>query len=773
MTAENDDYKGDILIVDDTLPNLQFLSNMLKEQDYYVRGAPNGQTALIMANAMPPDLILLDIRMPGMDGYEVCRKLKSDEKTQDIPIIFISALDELDSKVKGFQAGGVDYVTKPFQAEEVLARVEIHLRIRKLRQELEAAKKAAEASKKAAEAANQSKSRFLANMSHEIRTPLNAIMGFASLTLRTDLTPEQLNYLRKIRKASGSLFGVLNDILDFSKIEAGKLEIVKKRFRVEHVLEDIADMFSGQATEKGIELIIDFNPDILQTLNGDPGRLRQILINLTGNAVKFTQTGKIFITVTRIRETDNSLWLAFMVKDTGIGISEADIRDVFSPFSQVDSSTTRRYAGTGLGLAICRQLVEMMGGDILVESKPGRGSAFSFTLPFEKLKGEIKPFPVLKANDRELNPLLADDNKTGLQEELCENITDLNGARVLLAEDNDINQEVAVKLLSNAGVITDSANNGWEALEAVQQGNYDALLLDIQMPEMDGYAAAREIRKINRKIPIIAMTAHAMLGDREKCMESGMDDYISKPIEPDRLYHVLSKWIRKTDSEVIETEFRSTWSESDIAPSLIGLDVNSGLRRLKGDAVLYKKLLRKFAEKWRDLPEKMHKALAHSDTEGLRAWAHALKGVAGNLSATALQAAAVELELAVKQTDTGYPMLRAKVEKRIRQVEETLGQVLKSQERLEALEENFSDAAHVRELSLTIDEIKPVLAELSEALAARDPEAEDIMESVLKHLIHPAVEIECRELESQVRRFDFKEAHKTLRKITNIIGAWQ
>ncbi len=773
----SDDTKDDIFIVDDALPNLRLLSDMLKKEAYSVRGSPNGHTALIMINAQLPDLILLDIRMPEMDGYEVCRQLKANEKTSDIPVIFISALDHAAQKVEGFRAGCVDYISKPFKTEEVLARVKNHLSIRKFQKQIEMqniqlqqeiaerkrAEKESECSREAAEKANKIKSDFLANMFHEIRTPMNAIMGFTILTLKTDISREQRNYLRKIKKASDALLDIINDTLDFSKIEAGKLKIGEMPFRMKELLEDISDMFSSQAVQKGIRLSISLSPKVPEGLIGDPGRIRQVLVNLTSNAVKFTLTGEIAINITCAKETADDAMLSFKIRDTGIGISEADIHKIFSPFSQADASSTRKYGGTGLGLAICREIAALMGGSIQAESKSGRGSTFTFTAPLKKLRADSE-FLCYENTDH--------PEKKG---EKNEDAPCLNGTGVLVAEDNDINQEVAVSFLNDMGIMTDAVLNGKAAVEAVQKGHYDAILMDVRMPEMDGYEATRKIREYENifrplnRIPIIAMTAHAMQGDREKCLAADMNDYISKPFDQEGLYKVLARWIKtgergkRTGPCEQGVETGTELLGNDAFPPVDGVDVTSALQRLKGDTILFRKLLRNFAEKWSDIPVRMKDAMTRSETEQLRSLAHTLKGVAGNLSAFELQNAAAELEAVLQRDQARETRISAEIETNIRDMEAAWARIIQSLKHLEGSENEVSDTGNERRLS--IDELKPMLMTLSEALEAYDPDAEYLMEPLIRHLAHLDVEAERRKLEIQVAQFDFRNARETFRKI--------
>jgi signal transduction histidine kinase/ActR/RegA family two-component response regulator len=404
----------------------------------------------------------------------------------------------------------------------------------------------------AAEAANQAKSQFLANMSHEIRTPMNAIIGLSSLALSGSLPSRERDYVLKAHGAAHSLLAIINDILDFSKIEAGKLDIELVEFDLRDVLSGLADVMALKAQKKGIALQFNRPDDLPVRLIGDPARLSQVLLNLCDNAVKFTEQGQVVVSVAVESADAKAARLRFLVEDTGIGITAEQQARLFRPFEQADASTSRRYGGTGLGLVISQALVRMLGGTLTLDSTPGRGSRFGFTLAFERVQRvSTAAEEALRAGNGEQPSFAGNrDNEAhtpfGMHNAIAMHQAGLRGARVLLVEDNEINSELAQDLLERAGLIVTLARNGHEALELLEGTAFDGVLMDCQMPEMDGFEATRRIRQNPAwtNLPVIAMTANVMVGDREKALAAGMNDHIAKPIDVRRMFATLARWVR-------------------------------------------------------------------------------------------------------------------------------------------------------------------------------------------------------------------------------------
>jgi PAS domain S-box-containing protein len=805
----------------------------------------------------------LDKRKKGHSGaYEISLQ-RSDGV--NVPCLFNASpfLDE-----KGVKKGSFALVT------DITARKVAEEQVRR--------------AKEIAEEATKAKSDFLANMSHEIRTPMNAVIGMAHLALQTELTPKQADYVRKIQRSANSLLGIINDILDFSKIEAGKMHMESVDFSLDEVLDNVSTVVGVKVHEKELEFLMDTTQDVPLALVGDPLRLGQVLINLCNNAVKFTEEGEIVISTKLLEKQDEWVMLQFSVRDTGVGLTEEQRGKLFKAFSQADMSTTRKYGGTGLGLTISKRLVNMMGGEIWVESEAGKGSEFIFTAKFglaRKLsRRQLEPSVDLRgmrvlvvddnASSREIlqslletmtfdvtvaasaeegiaelekeaqsrpyklvvmdwrmpgmdgikasalikkHPSLTEkpkiiiataygreevmqkSEKVGVDGFLLkpvgqsvlfdaimvafgkeapegeaiarvsrsdeEGLRNIRGAMVLLAEDNEINQQVAEEILQQAGLVVRIANNGQEAVEMVRAENFDVVLMDIQMPVMGGFEATQEIRKDERfkDLPIIAMTAHAMAGDREKSIEAGMDDHVTKPIDPDQLISALVKWIKPGKREISEGagELLSETKEvEDILPSeLPGISIASGLGRVSGNKQLYTKLLCKFNDGQENAVEQIKAALQSGDVETAARLAHTVKGVSGNLGGDNLYKAAADLEKAIKEGKQNLDLFMTQFDSQLKVVMDGIRVV---EERLTArqMPEESGVEVHVDK-----EAVKTLLQEIAQLLESDLTEAMNRLEALNHHLANSSVYEEFKRLEKQVESFDTDSALKSVETI--------
>ncbi|MCL7463220.1 response regulator [Pseudomonas sp. NW5] len=796
----------------------------------------------------------------GNGQPHACESWLPGPEGRDYPAIYaLSSYRDSTGRVAGLVGSFIDISTQK-EAEHALARA-----------------------RDLAEQTTRLKSDFLANMSHEIRTPMNVIMGMAHLALDSQPPAQLGNYLRKIYTAAEGLLGIINDILDFSKIEAGKLHVEEVEFQLEGLLGQLAEQAALRVQAKGLELLLDIAADVPPTLLGDPLRLGQVLNNLLSNAIKFTEQGEITISVRVEQRIGDQARLYFAVRDTGIGLEPAQCVHLFEAFTQADSSTSRRYGGTGLGLAICRQLVSLMGGEIGVESQPGVGSTFHFSLPLRVIESPRADAALLADGDELLGMrlLVVDDNAsareilTGMlvalqfqvdcaesalealerleaareagqpyalvimdwvmpgmdgveairtlrqrwpraewprvlmataysrdelraqlradeeveiivkpvtpstlldgvlsacgrqrppsmvrQEQqvvMLEAQTALRGAHLLLVEDNLVNQEMAQEILSRAGLQVDVAANGAEALAMLARNRYDGVLMDCQMPVMDGFEATRRLRQQPdfADLPVIAMTANAMAGDREACLEAGMNDHIAKPIDIAQLFITLHRWVHPQVVSVAVPE-PAPDDEALPLPPITGLSLEAALQRLGGNRGLLRKLIGRFRDTQGEVVTQIRAALAAGEADTAVRLAHTLKGLAGNLGAEALVQQAANVEQCLRQA--GNPGLEAALEALQRVLQELLAQIDRAP--LVA-----SDHPATQDSALDHAALAAALQRLQQLLAEDDGQARQCLQGCQGALQQRGLQAEAQALESLIARYDYEQALVVLQRL--------
>jgi CheY-like chemotaxis protein len=817
-----------VLLVEDDPEMPEVLAALLAEDGIALETATNVDeawakiTGVVGANTAPFELVLLDLGLPGANGFDLLERIKCSPRWNTLPVIIVTAWNNTADKVRGFQLGASDYLTKPFESAELCARARCLLRSKRLQDELTQTNHDLNAARLGAEAGARAKSEFLASMSHEIRTPMNGVIAMTALLRDTALTEEQRGYVDTIHTSSEALLTIINDILDFSKIESGNVELESVPFDLRACVEDATELLASKAAEKGLELLHEFEPGVPATLLGDTTRLRQVIVNLVGNGVKFTQTGEVALRVRTLaapdpRQNGNQSWvLHFTVRDTGIGIPADRMARLFRAFSQADASTTRRFGGTGLGLAISKRLVELMGGKMWVESTPQKGSCFHFSVPFlagapaetpaQNPESKLSGARVLVVDD---NPacgqILADQLRAaGVEPKVIQSAAqalanirggerfdlaiidatmpemsgsalaaemrktpgaitmpiimltmvgmrpdspELIGARVdacvtkpvkastlrevlnrvasgvkrttaatqaprtgkldptlgtrlplriMVCDDNAINQKVAQRVLQQMGYPVTVTSNGREAVEALDRERFDLIFMDLQMPEMNGLEATQAIRERQQDssrfpncqpaVIIIAMTASAMVGDRDKCLASGMDDYVAKPVRPEDVRVAIENWGAKV---LEQRKSASVQREASEPPTNETMNTNNNppvdMERLMefsdGSVESIRELVALYLDQTRKQLDLLAAAVAGGNTGEMRRIAHSCAGASATCGMMPLSSILRQLEhLGMAGQMTGAAELSAAGEKEFGRVRVQLEALLANPE---------------------------------------------------------------------------------------------
>ncbi|MEO5339851.1 MAG: response regulator [Magnetococcus sp. MYC-9] len=970
-----------LLIVEDSAVQRVVLQRLLKKSGYALLSARDGEEGLALARTHRPSLVISDITMPKMDGYAMCQEIKQDPKLRRIPVLLLTGLDDPREVIHGLVAGADGYLTKPVNDQFLLEQIRSLLAfsdaehgsgspdgmavtfagesylvkagrrqtmnlllstyenaVRKNRELLHSQAVIQEKDAlliQTIQAASRAKSDFIANLSHEIRTPMNAIVGFIELALRSEPNSNTRDYLEKVEKASHALMGCLNDILDFSKIEAGKLELYPVPFNPFDLFDNLADMFGDQAADKGLELVFVIPPDYFPALVGDAKRLQQVFTNLLRNAIKFTDQGTVIVTAHPSTVTVGPVKLTYSVQDTGIGIDSERINALFTPFAQADPSIAVRYGGSGLGLNICKQLVEMMGGHVWVESTLGRGSTFHFDVLLNcqamthanwVVPAYLREIRILVVDDHELTRAVMEEmlhgfelfvrsvdsgeaalaellaahadgkpfdlvfmdwrmpgmdgiettvamrtklalatpratlpkivmltafgkntiqhfarsagvdlflhkpvsrvhlfntilevfgsgvpRKDRLEQVLAEESIVANrvgGARILLVEDNHINQQVAQELLGRVGIVVEIANNGREALRRLDASPpFDLVLMDIQMPEMDGYAATTQLRRDARfaHLPVIAMTAHVLHSVREKCLTAGMNDHITKPIHIQQLYSTLIKWLDPDghaprfarqqpprtggateatlqDDKAEETGMREIphraggslhtdptthppESGTGLPPLLDGIDLAVAMERFRGQQPFFRKMLLGFM-RYATMAGEIRQALDQDDLATAQDLVHTMKGMAGNLAATDLYHAAHAMETSIESGQIQEePNLLIVFEAELRRILATV-------RTLDTVQTTSVPAKPTGQgdLPSTMPSLESRLQALSHCLRTQDTDAELSLVALKQLLTRSSCQETLRRMEAQMYRLDYRGALTSLEHLERHLG---
>jgi len=727
--------KNSILIVDDDPSNLMELIHILKS-DYKIRSVKDGRSALENAAEFLPDIILLDVIMPEMSGFEVLEEFKKQERTKSIPVIFITGMKDSVNESEGLAKGAVDYIRKPFDATVVKLRVGQQLKIVNLQRELETALEAAEEAAEVAEAANKSKSSFLANMSHEIRTPMNAIMGITDILMQSEtLSEETAEGLDKVYASSEMLIGIINDILDFSKIEAGKLDIIPTAYHVSSMVNDAIHLNMMRIGNRPIafELVID--DTIPAQLLGDELRIKQILNNILSNAFKYTSAGSVTLSIIANKKQDSKdTILSLVVKDTGHGMTKEQLNKLFDEYARFNEGSTRNIEGTGLGLSITQRLVKLMDGELNVESEPEVGTTVTIKLPQEVVGTDVLGKEVAEnlRRFRQSNSTYQEKNRFKREP--------MPYGSILIVDDTETNIFVAEKLMKPYKLSVDTAISGREAIDKCKDGKvYDIIFMDHMMPEMDGIEATKHLRDKGYPGPIVALTANAIAGQAEIFLSCGFNEFISKPIDTRHLDLILNKHIRdKQTPEVLEAARLEQERTGYVPDTTVKLD-----SRLVDSAV-------RDVTKAIDTIEGLYKRDKFEDADDLRSYCtivHGLKSSMASIGEPEISAVAGALEDAGREVNLNF----------IRQKTPNLTAMLHTL--LERLKAQQVDIAAYKEIT----DLREYLTDLKDMCALYNRKGTlDAVSNLILHFELKKKDFE--DIKEHILKSDFEKAESALEK---------
>ncbi|AEF81509.1 response regulator [Leadbettera azotonutricia] len=755
MEMEEDKKNGlpIVMMVDDTVANLTHARSILKGH-YQVFTVASGEKFFSVLERVNPDLILLDVDLPVMDGFEILKKLKADEKNLDIPVIFLTSRSDAESELEGLSLGAIDYIYKPFSEALLLKRIENHLLMASQTRKLKSFNEELIKAKKLAEDANRAKSSFLASISHDIRTPMNAIIGMSDLMRTDNLDFVQQGYFLDIKKTSKALLQLINDLLDFSKIEAGRMEVIPVHFRLRDVYDQVCSINRFLAVNKELEFISVMDSNIPEAVFGDDLRIRQIISNLLSNAVKYTHAGHVSLSI-KLSERDGKEYIAAIVEDTGIGIKQEDYEKIFNNFEQLDKEKNRLIQGTGLGLSIARALLEMMGGALELESVYGKGSTFSAWIPL--IPGDIekveKPVIVEKVYAKEQIP-------------------------VLVVDDNSVNLTVALGFLATHSIWADKALSGTEALEMISRKKYALVFMDHMMPGMDGIETVQHIRnrgdEWSRTMPIVALSANAVLGMDKIFKDAEMSDFISKPIDSNALNRILSQWLpaEKLTFHAEEAYHAETLSGSaaikDVPLSeflleelskIRSLDVREGLSHIGENRDGYFRALRQFCDGADEYAANLKYFLMEENWAEYAIRAHAVKGVFAAVGNKGLAEWAFKLEKAAKQGEAGIC---------IAENDSFLGAMAEFRQAL--LGTSLINSGEEKKAKAEAGALKELLERLNSACAnASGDEADAAAAELAKLCYNKEADILIGEICRLISSYDYEEASSKIRDLLKII----